>query len=63
MFEKTKTSAKKFVAEHKFLVYNAAAAVTLLVVLQHKGLKQHDDFLKEHGLYEQFYNPEAAAGL
>lgn len=48
---------KKFVARHKTaLAVTATAAIA--VVVHTKVVGQHNDFLKEHGLYETFYTPE-----
>lgn len=50
-------STKKFVARHKTAIAVTATAAICLT-LNRVALKQHDDFLKEHDLYETFYNPE-----
>lgn len=56
MNEKLAT-AKKFVVKHK-----TAIAVTVTAIAVNRfyatAINQHNDFLKEHGLYEQFYTPE-----
>lgn len=41
------------------ILLTTTAVLAGAVVLQRTGLKQHDDFLKEHDLYETFYTPEA----
>jgi hypothetical protein len=50
-------ATKKFVTDHK-----VAIAVTLTAALCLKlnkmALKDHDNFLKEHDLYDTFYNAE-----
>jgi hypothetical protein len=50
-------SAKNFVARHKvaFAVTGTAASC---LYLNRLALKQHNDFLKEHGLYDAFYLTE-----
>lgn len=49
-------SVKQFVArnERKILVTTAVVTTTAAVVMR-LGIKQHNDFLKENGLYEKFY--------
>lgn len=49
-------SVKQFVArnERKILVTTAVVTTTAAVVTR-LGIKQHNDFLKENGLYEKFY--------
>lgn len=54
---KTLRSTKKFVANHKVAVAITVTALTCLA-LNKSALKQHDKFLKEHGLLEKFYHPE-----
>ncbi len=52
-------TAKKYVADRKTKILVAALTVTTTAtVLMRAGLVQHDNFLKEHDLYETFYNPE-----
>lgn len=48
---------KKFVAKHKVAIAVTATAGSCLY-LNRVALRQHDDFLKEKGLYEEFYNPD-----
>lgn len=52
------TSAKNFVAKHRVAIAVVGTAATCLTI-NRMALKQHDDFLKEHDLYETFYTPEA----
>lgn len=47
-------SAKNFVAKHRVALAITATAVTCLAVNQ-RALKQHNEFLKEKGLYDEFY--------
>lgn len=47
-------SVKKFVEQHKVTIAVVATASTGLY-LNRIALKQHNDFLKEKGLYEEFY--------
>lgn len=51
------TTVKKFVAKHerKILVTTTVVSTTAAVMMR-TGIAQHNAFLKEHGLYEQFYN-------
>lgn len=55
--EKAKTSTKNFVVKHKTAL-TVAATTTVCFVVHRVAINQHNDFLKEHGLYEQFYTPE-----
>jgi len=49
-------SSKKFwvVNRDRILIGTTVTAVSLAVIMR-IGLVQHDDFLKEHNLYEAFY--------
>jgi hypothetical protein len=49
--------AKRFVVRHKTKIAVIATATVCLAVNQ-IAVKQHDDFLKEHDLYDAFYTPE-----
>lgn len=53
---KALASVKKFYVrnERKILVTTAVVATTAAVMMR-TGIKQHNDFLKEHDLYEEFY--------
>lgn len=57
------TRAKNVVASRKTEILVVTNVATLAVcVLMKSGIAQHNAFLKEHGLYEQFYDlatPEA----
>jgi hypothetical protein len=57
--KKTVVSTKNFVVRHKTAVAVAVTA-TVLTVINRKALDQHDEFLKEHGLYNEFYTPESS---
>lgn len=65
MFKSTTTSVKSFVARHKTAItITTTAAVTTAVclMLTDGARKQHDNFLKEKGLFDEFYfqlDPEA----
>ncbi|QPX71440.1 hypothetical protein SscP1EGY_42 [Streptomyces phage SscP1EGY] len=49
-------SAKNKVAEKKTVILGTiAVVVTTGAVIQRYALKQHDQFLKEKGLYDEFY--------
>jgi len=51
------SSTKNFVVKHKTKIAVAATAVTCLAV-NRSSLAQHNELLKEHGLYDAFYTPE-----
>lgn len=51
------TSVKNFVDRNKVALIVGAVAITGIVI-QRKALKQHDEYLKEHGLYEDYYTLE-----
>lgn len=55
--EKATAATKKFVAKHKTKLA-VAATVTGALVLHSKVVGQHNDFLKEHDLYDAFYTTE-----
>lgn len=55
--EKAAVAWKKH--ERKILIATTVTS-TGVAVLMRAGISQHNAFLKEHGLYEQFYNIEAA---
>lgn len=50
-------STKKFVANHKVAI---AVVITTIVCVKinRTAIVQHNDFLKEHNLYEAFYATE-----
>jgi len=50
-------AAKKFIADHKVAIAITGTAASCLY-LNRVALRQHDDFLKEHDLYDEFYNAE-----
>lgn len=55
----TLTKVKKhFVAHQTQYAWTAAGVATLVVIMLRLGLSEHDDFLKEKGLFEEFYTPE-----
>lgn len=58
--KKTVVSTKNFVVRHKTAVAVAVTA-TVCLALNRSALNQHDEFLKEHGLFEEYYTPEEAA--
>lgn len=57
MFEKTTTSVKNFVKKHRVGIAITVTAATCLT-LNRAALKSHDEFLKEKGLYDEYYTPE-----
>lgn len=50
-------ASKNFVVKHKTAIAVTTTAAACLV-LNHMALKQHNEFLKEKGLYDEFYTPE-----
>lgn len=50
-------STRKFVADHKV---GLAVVVTtfVCVAINREAIREHNDFLKEHNLYEKFYTPQ-----
>jgi hypothetical protein len=50
-------ATKNFVARHKVAIAVVGTAGTC-IYLNRMALAQHDEFLREHGLYDQFYTPE-----
>lgn len=59
-FKKTRI-VRNFVRRNKPRVIATVAVVsTGIVLIQRKGLKLHDEFLIEKGLYDEYYAPETA---
>lgn len=52
--KKAVARTKRFVANHKVGLAFATGA-SIGIVLNKFALKAHDDFLTEHGLYDEFY--------
>jgi hypothetical protein len=48
---------KSFVERHKVAIAVAATS-TVWYGINRLALRQHDEFLKEHDLYDKFYTPE-----
>jgi hypothetical protein len=46
---------KTFVQKHKTALA-VTATVIVCAAISKAGMKQHDDFLKEHDLYDTFYD-------
>lgn len=47
---------KAFVQKHKTkLLVSGLVVTTASTIIMKSGLKQHDDFLEEKGLYDEFY--------
>lgn len=56
VLKKKINDSKEFVRRNQTTILTTALAVTsTLVVLQRIGLKQHNDFLKEKNLHDEFY--------
>jgi hypothetical protein len=53
--KKTAVATKNFVVRHKTTVA-VATTVAVMTVINKKALNQHDEFLKDHDLYDEFYN-------
>lgn len=57
--KKTVRSFKNAVKRNQTLINTTAiVALSAVVVVMKFGLNQHDEFLKEHDLYDEFYQPE-----
>lgn len=52
-------SSKKFVQRHKIAVTITATAL-VCGALNKAALRDHDNFLKEHGLYDEYYTVNEA---
>lgn len=53
---KTLVSAKHFAVKHERKILITTNVVALgAALMMRTGIKQHNDFLKEHGLFEAFY--------
>jgi hypothetical protein len=55
--QKPRRSVRKFVADHKVAITVVVTSACWITV-NRLALKGHNDFLKEKGLYEEFYTPE-----
>lgn len=55
--EKT-NPVKRFIDRHKVGLAVTATAIAGAVVTR-VAVRQHDEFLKEHDLYDKFYTPDA----
>lgn len=55
MNEKLATVKNFVVRNQTKILVTVAAVATTATVIQQIGIKQHNDFLKEHDLYEEFY--------
>lgn len=53
----TTTHIRDFIEKHKTKLAVAATA-TLCLAIHRRSLKQHEDFMEERGLLEEFYTPE-----
>lgn len=49
---------KHFVAHQTQYAWTTAALATTAAIILRIGLSEHNDFLKEKGLFEEFYTPE-----
>lgn len=55
--QKPKRSIKKFAARHKVAITVVVTSVCWIAI-NRLALKGHNDFLKEKGLYDEFYVAE-----
>lgn len=56
MDKKPLASVKDFVSRNKTKILAGTTIVaTTIVVLQQRGFKLHNDFLREHDLFDEFY--------
>lgn len=55
--KKTLSSTKTYVYDHRVALSVMATAASCLY-LNHLALRDHDAFLKEKGLFDEFYNAE-----
>jgi hypothetical protein len=53
-FKKAAASTKQFVSDHKTAITVTGTALVCLAIHRF-ALKGHNEFLKEKGLYEEFY--------
>lgn len=51
-------SAKNFVVKHKVAIAVVTTA-SICLVINRMALSQHDEFLRENGLFDKFYTPDA----
>lgn len=54
--KKTYLSTRNFVRNHKTAIAFCSGAA-LGIVLNKYAIRDHDNFLKEKGLYEEYYTP------
>lgn len=53
------SSAKKSLSANRSRIVTVVAVVsTTVAVIQHVAIGQHNDFLRENGLFDAFYNSE-----
>lgn len=53
------TSIKNFVARNQTKILTTALVVTTTIaVVEQIGVREHNQFLKDHDLYEAYYTPE-----
>lgn len=56
---KNLAAAKNYVVRNRTKILIAVAVTsTTVAVLQGRGIKMHNEFLKEHNLFDEFYFPE-----
>jgi hypothetical protein len=57
VFETTAPSIKNFLVKHKTAL-TVVATATLCLAVNRIAMSQHDQFLKDNDLYDEFYNSE-----
>jgi len=55
--KKTAKSTKQFVSKHRVAIAVVTTA-TLCLAINKRAMREHDLFLEEKGLLEEFYTPE-----
>ena len=56
-FKKSVRRSREFVSRHRVGIAVVTTAV-ICTKLNSKAIAAHDDFLRDEGLFEKFYNPE-----
>lgn len=58
--KKAAASTKKFVHDHRVAIavtITTISTTAIALMWNHAALEEHDDFLKKHDLYDEFYLP------
>lgn len=51
------TSTRDFIRRNKNTII-VGAITTTVIAIQQRSVQMHNDFLKEKGLYDEYYTPE-----